>query len=345
MAAAGERPGEIALIERYFAPLATDPGAAGLADDAAVLAHGPGEEIVATTDALAAGIHFFADDPPAAIAAKALRVNLSDLAAKGARPRGYLLTLALPDDWTEAWLADFCAGLAADQAAYGCPLLGGDTIRSPGGLVVSVTAFGLLPAGSAVRRAGARPGDVVLVTGTIGDAALGLALRTGAVTEAVAAAAGLDAAGPAGSDATMRAYLLDRYLLPRPRMAAAAAVRGFASAAMDVSDGLVGDVARLCRASGVAATIEAAAVPLSEPAARLVAAAPDLFARAITGGDDYEILACVPEGRAADFAAALAAAGVAASTIGRIAAGTPGVAVNDAAGRPLDLGNGAYVHF
>jgi len=336
MAAAGERPGEVALIERYFAPLATDPGAVGLADDAAVLSHAPGEEIVATTDALAAGIHFFADDPPAAIAAKALRVNLSDLAAKGARPRGYLLTLALPDDWTEAWLAAFCEGLAADQATYGCPLLGGDTIRAPGGLVVSVTAFGVLPAGSAVRRGGARAGDLVYVTGSIGDAALGLALRTGAVPAEVAAAAGLDAAG--------RAHLAGRYLKPLPRTAAAAAVRAHAHAAMDVSDGLVGDLARLCRASGVAAVVEAAAVPLSAPAAGLAAADPALFARALTGGDDYEILATVPAGRAAAFAADLATVGVAATAIGRIAAGA-GVAVVDAAGRPLDLGAGAYAHF
>jgi thiamine-monophosphate kinase len=331
---ADERPGEVALIERFFAPLATDPGAVGLTDDAAVLAHAPGEEIVATTDALAAGVHFFADDPPGAIARKSLRVNLSDLAAKGARPRGYLLTLALPDDWTTDWLAAFCAGLADDQAAFGSPLLGGDTIRSPGALFVSVTAFGLAAAGRTVRRAGARPGDAIFVTGTIGDAAVGLVAR---------ADPGRAARWRLSADET--AHLLDRYLLPRPRVAAAAAVAAHARAAMDVSDGLAGDLARLCRASGVSAEIDTERVPLSAAVRRAAAADPAILARALTGGDDYEILAAVPPERAGPFAEALAAAGVDAVAIGRIAAGGGPPSFAGADGRPLDLGPGSYAHF
>ena len=293
MTAPGERPGEMALIERFFAPLATDPGAAGLTDDAAVLSLAPGEELVATTDALAAGVHFFPDDPPGAIAAKALRVNLSDLAAKGARPRGYLLTLALPSDWTVDWLAAFAAGLAADQAAYGCPLLGGDTIRSPAGLMVSVAAFGIAPAGRTVRRGTAAPGDRLVVTGTIGDATLGLLARQEPARAAAWRLAEADAA-----------VLDDRFLMPRPRVAAAAAVATHARAAMDVSDGLAGDLGRMCKASGVAAVVEAACVPLSPAAAAAIAAEPGLLARALTGGDDYEILAAVPPDAVAPYLAA-----------------------------------------
>lgn len=328
------RPGEDDLIARYLAPLATDPGAAGLTDDAAVIAADPDHDLVVTTDAIAAGIHFFADDPPAAIARKALRVNLSDIAAKGAVPRGYLLTLALPSDWTEDWLADFVGGLAADQAEFACPLLGGDTIRSPGGLVVSVTCFGSVPREAAVRRGGARPGDRLFVTGTIGDAALGLLLRRDPA-----------AAGRCGLDPADIAHLHDRYLLPRPRSAAAAAVCGFASAAMDISDGLVGDLGRMCRAAGVSARVHADRVPLSPGAARMLAADPALIGTALGGGDDYEILCAVPPDRAAGFTASLARAGIAVAGIGEIGPGPAAVTVVDAGGRPLPLGLGRYEHF
>jgi thiamine-monophosphate kinase len=276
------RPGEDELIARYFAPLAADPGAAGLHDDAATASLAPGEEFVLTKDVLVAGVHFFADDPADLVARKALRVNLSDLAAKGATPGHYLLGLALPDDWDDAWLAAFAAGLAEDQPRFGVGLLGGDTTRAAGPLVLSVTALGVVPAGRAVRRSGARPGDVVAVSGAIGDAALGLALRQGR--------ASADAIGGEAAD-----HLRRRYLLPEPRVDLAPAVRACASAAMDVSDGLVGDLAKLCGASGVGARIELERVPLSEAAARAVAADPALFDLAMTGGDDYEILACFPE--------------------------------------------------
>ncbi|MEA2992088.1 MAG: thiamine-monophosphate kinase, partial [Alphaproteobacteria bacterium] len=169
--------GEDRLIAKYFGPLAKHPGALGLQDDAAVLTPPAGCDLVLTKDALVAGVHFFADDPPGAIARKALRVNLSDLAAKGATPAGFLLALALPDSVTEPWLQAFADGLGADADTYACPLLGGDTVKTPGPLIMSITALGSLPHGSMVRRSGARAGDRVFVTGSIGDAALGLALR------------------------------------------------------------------------------------------------------------------------------------------------------------------------
>ena len=172
------RLGEDDLIARYFAPLA-GPAGLGLRDDAALVRPPAGEDLVLTADALVAGVHFFADDPPGAIARKALRVNLSDLAAKGARPLGFLLTLALPEEWREDWLGAFAAGLGADARTYDCPLIGGDTVSTPGPLTLSVTALGSVPEGRMARRTGVKPGDRLYVTGTIGDAALGLKIRQG----------------------------------------------------------------------------------------------------------------------------------------------------------------------
>lgn len=242
------RPDEVSLIARFFAPIAGE-GALNLTDDAACLTPKPGHDLVLTTDALVERVHFLPEDAPGSIARKALGVNVSDLAAKGAEPAGFLLSLALPDDWTESWLSDFAAGLGEASRDFSCPLLGGDTVKARGPLTLSVTAIGQVPAGRMVLRTTAQVGDVICVTGTIGDAALGLKLRS---TPAWAQSLSPEE----------RAHLADRYLHPQPRHRLAAVLRDHASAAMDVSDGLAGDLAKMMRASGVAAVVEAAQVPL-----------------------------------------------------------------------------------
>ncbi len=326
-----ERPGEFALIDRYFRPLASDPGAFGLVDDVAVYVPPDGEDLVLKADLIAEGVHFFPDDPPAAIAAKALRVNLSDLAGKGATPVGYLLSLALNPEWTEDWLRDFTAGLEADQKRFGVSLFGGDTNRSAGGLTVSVAAFGRIPAGSIVRRSGAAPGDIVFVSGTIGDAALGLRIRLGTI-DAMAAGRAAD-------------HLLDRYLLPQPRVELAATLRRYATSALDISDGLIGDFAHICDASRVGGEIDATALPLSAGARLLADSDPTALATILTGGDDYEILATVPEPDAEAFAEDAAEAGVPVTRIGWVVEGKSPPVVLDAEGRPLPLDHMSHVHF
>lgn len=326
-------PSEDELIARWFAPLATDPTSFRLGDDCAALAPPPGADLVIKTDAVASGVHFFPDDPWDAVAAKALRVNLSDLAAKGARPLGYLVSLALPADWRPDDLEAFAAGLRADQAAYGVSLWGGDTIRSPAGLVVSVTALGAVPSGRMVPRGGARPGDAIYVSGSLGDAALGLALR---LDPGLAATWRLDHAA--------RDRLLARYLRPEPRVALAPAVLAHASGAMDVSDGLLIDLGRMAKVSGVAATVETARLPLSPAAGRVLEADPSRLHAVLAGGDDYEILATVPPAATADFEAAARLAGVAVTAVGRVSAGR-GVLALDASGRPVEPGTVGFRHF
>ncbi|HXY58632.1 MAG TPA: thiamine-phosphate kinase [Methylocystis sp.] len=316
------------LIAKFFAPLAGTAGL-NLADDAALLPAG-NAKIVATADALVSGVHFFPADPPGCVARKALRVNLSDLAAKGAAPMGFLLTLALPADWTEDWLAAFAAGLAEDARDYGCPLLGGDTVATPGPMTISIAALGEAPQGAFVSRAGANAGDAILVSGTIGDAALGLVLRR-------------DPALAARLSPASRDELLDRYLLPRPRLSLAPALRRAASAAMDVSDGLVGDLEKLARASSVGARAALDRIPLSAAAREAVALDPALLAVAVTGGDDYEILCCAADGAA--LSAEARDAGVALTQIGEIVAGPPDAVFLDSRGAPATYGKKSYSHF
>ena len=330
----GKQPisGEDALIARYFKPLATDPGAFNLGDDAAVLKPS-GDDIVVTTDAIVEGVHFLADDPPDTVARKALRVNLSDLAAKGATPAGFVLTLALraADD---AWLTPFARGLGSDAGLFGCPLLGGDTVSTPGPLTISIAAFGRVPAGKMVRRSGAKPGDRVMVTGTIGDAALGLdILKGGPVAAALA------------DDAGARAMLIGRYRVPQPRNALAKAVRNHARAAMDVSDGLAGDLAKLCGVSGVSAVIDAPSIPLSPAAAALLARDTVDIETIVSGGDDYEVLCTIPEDSFEAFVQAAGQAGVAVSSIGVIVAGSSVPSFLDSEGREIALPRLSYSHF
>jgi len=319
------------LIARHFAPIATHPGALGLSDDAAFITPPPGCDLVLKTDAIVGGVHFFDDDAAHTVASKALRVNLSDLAAKGARPLGFLLSLALPKAIGDDWLADFARGLRSDAVLFSCPLFGGDTDRTPGPVTISIAMFGSVPEGSMVRRAGAKAGDRVFVSGSIGDAALGLTLRKGG------------GAGWKLSEA-QRQHLVSRYLLPQPRNALAEAVRAHATAAMDVSDGLAGDFAKLCRASQVAADIGVARVPLSDAAAAVVAAKPAMLETALTGGDDYEIVCTVRPTKADSFRAAAKAANVVVTEIGQIAAGE-GLRFIGTDGKALPFRRAAFSHF
>ncbi len=324
------------LVASFFRPLAVDPGALNLVDDCAALTPPPGHDLVLKTDAVAAGVHFFPDDPWEEVARKALRVNLSDLAAKGSRPLGYLLSLALPADWRDADLAAFSRGLARDQDEFGISLLGGDTIRSPSGLVVSITVFGAVPTGRMVRRAAARPGDVLFVSGTLGDAALGLDLRR----EPTAFAASSEAE---------RRHLLHRYALPQPRLALAPAVLAHARAAMDVSDGLGLDLARMGRGAGTAAEVDLAALPLSDAARTALAADPRRIERIVSGGDDYEILAAVPPSACDDFRRAADVAGVPVTAVGRVteASGEErgGVRFLASDGSAAKMSGGGFRHF
>lgn len=323
---------EAGLIARFFRPLATAPGAAGLLDDAATIPGGFGKELVVTTDAIVAGVHFFPDDPADAVARKALRVNLSDLAAKGAQPVGYLVTLALPGDWEDDWLEGFAEGLAIDQDEFGLSLYGGDTVRTPGPLLVSVTAFGHAAEGQVPRRAGAAPGHRLYVTGTIGDAALGLRLRR---DERLATRWDLRRAE--------REMLLDRYLIPEPRLGLAPVVAAYATAAMDVSDGLVGDAEKLAAASKVGAVIDATRVPLSPGVARAAHVDAAALGAALTGGDDYEILLAIDPADAEAFEAEAAAVGVSVTDIGVLTEG--GSVEVERHGRLLTLGATSFSHF
>jgi len=317
---ATDLPPEFALIARHFRPLA-GPGALDLRDDAALLTPPPGRELVLTVDAMVAGVHFLPDDPPDLIGRKLLRVNLSDLAAKGATPLGYLMTVSTPRDTPEAWYAGFAAGLAADQARYGATLLGGDTTSTPGPISLSLTAIGHVAPGTAVHRFGAQAGDAIWVTGTIGDGALGLAVALGRLAD------------PTG-------HLLDRYRLPQPRVGLA--IAGIATAGMDVSDGLVQDLGHLCRASALAATIDAEQVPLSDPARN---AGRDWLETCLTGGDDYELLLAVPPAREAALRQAASRAGMAVTRIGAFHPGAPAVMVLGSGRKPLAFKKGGWSHF
>ncbi len=311
-------PEEFARIDRHFRPLA-GPGALGLMDDAAVFAPPAGREIVVAADAMVAGVHFLADDPPDLVARKLLRTNLSDLAAMGAVPLGYLLTVSVPRETPDAWFAAFAAGLARDQAEFGIALLGGDTTSTPGPVSLSLTILGTVAAGTALRRSGARVGDGVWVTGTIGDGALGLMAARGEIDDP---------------------YLADRYRLPQPRMALGMVLHGIAHAAMDISDGLVQDLSHICRASGVAAEIEAGLVPLSAAARQA-----GKLSLCLTGGDDYELLLAVPPALDARLMEAARAADIPVTRIGVFRAGEPRVTVLGQNGAVLPIDRGGWSHF
>lgn len=308
---------EFARIATYFAPLAA-AAARGLADDAAVLTPPAGRELVLTTDQMLEGIHFLSGDDPALIARKLLRRNLSDLAAMGATPLGYLLTISLPVTVPETWLASFAEGLAADQNLYNIGLLGGDSSSARTDIALTATLLGHCAPGQALARKGAKPGDKIFVTGTIGDAALGLQARLGKLND------------PSG-------FLTQRSLLPDPRVGLALA--GIASAAIDISDGLVQDLGHICHQSGVRAVVNTEAVPCSPQAE---AVGPTYLQTRLTGGDDYELLLAVPPEREA--ALHLACGDVKVTQIGLFKAGQ-GVQLLDGDGQPLNLTETGWRHF
>jgi thiamine-monophosphate kinase len=323
------------LISRHFAPLAGEAGL-GLADDAARLAVAPGEELVITKDMLVAGVHFFADDPPASIAAKALGVNLSDLAAKAATPRAFLLGLGLPHELAgearQLWLAEFSQALGETANAAGCELIGGDTVASPDRLVISITAFGCVPAGRMLRRTGVRSGDALLVSGTIGDAALGLRLRLEP-----------DAGWARALRADHREFLLGRYLRPEPRNALTPLLRAHARAGMDVSDGLVGDLAKMLRVSRCSGRVDAGLVPLSAAAQAAMALEPSLATTALTGGDDYELIISAAQEDCDALIAGASRLDLALTRIGEAHEGAGDLIVTRD-GEPMSFARTAYSH-
>lgn len=324
-----KRLGEFAMIAKFFAPLANAEGAFGLADDVATLSLPEGRELVAKVDAIVEGVHFLRDDPADLIAKKALRVNLSDLAAKGASPVGYLLALSLPDWVGDDWLMQFAAGLAVDQQLYGVSLLGGDTTSTPGPLTLAVTALGYIETGRTVRRAGATPGQVVFVSGSIGDAGAGLAVLSGA--------------GASLSEADRR-HLVGRYRLPEPRLALGRRLIGLASAALDVSDGLIADLGHVAEVSHVRIVVHGLRIPLSSPYVALWGQDIGARLRAATAGDDYEIAFTAPEGAREGIARAAAETGVAVHEIGRVEAGE-GIVLLDGLGQPVPVGRPGFTHF
>lgn len=319
------------LIATLFAPIA-GPGALGLKDDVACFTPPAGCDLIVTKDALVAGVHFYPDDPPDTIARKALRVNVSDVIAKGADPLGFLLAIALPNDVSLDWLQAFAQALGQDAALYSCPLLGGDTVRTPGPLMLSITALGSVPNGRMVARTGAQIGDAIYVSGTIGDAALGLYMRTDA---------------PAWTQKLSlgdKEILRQRYLVPQPRLALRHVLRDHAHCAMDVSDGLVGDLSKMMRASKTGARVELARTPLSDSAQAAIAFDNSLFETALTCGDDYEILCTIAPRQCASFEAGAQAVGVIVTRIGEVLAGDTTSFV-EASGVARILKRGSYSHF
>ena len=327
--ASRRRIGEFELIARYVAPLARRfAGAGGLESDNAYLPADGRHDTAVKTDTVVAGVHFLEDEAPATVASKALRVCLSDLAAGGAEPLAYQLSLALPRGWQERWVAGFARGLAADQKRYGIVLCGGDTVVTPGPLTITITAFGRVPRGRGLGRGGARDGDELWATGTIGDAALGLRVARG----------GLKEARPRD-----RRFLEGRFRLPQPRNTLGSRLIGIAHATADVSDGLLADAGHIASASRLAVHIDRERVPLSAAAGRVLTGQPALWADVLGGGDDYELVMAVAPRRARALMKAAQASGIAVTRIGRFAGGHGVHLAVD--GKPARAQRAGFVHF
>lgn len=321
--------GEFEIIAKYFRPLAKgNAGALDLGDDAALLAPAAGNTFAVTTDTMIAGVHYFDSDPADLVARKLLRVNLSDLAAMGAEPAAYLLSAALAKPLDEPWLARFCQGLGQDQKEFGVTLCGGDTVASPGPAVLSVTALGNVPEGMALMRSGAKQGDDIYVSGTVGDGALGFRVLLGEFADLAP---------------QHKEFLVSRYHLPQPRVGLGVRLRGVAHAAIDISDGLAADMGHICECSALGAEIAWPRVPLSEAARAVVSQDAGAREFVLAGGDDYELLFTAASGDAAKVLAAADAAGVMVTKIGRISGHT--LAIRDETGAAIDLAAAGYTHF
>lgn len=323
--------GEFDTIARLFAPLTKGrPGTFGLQNDAATYAATPGHETVITLDTLCEGVHFLSGDDPADIARKLLRVNLSDLAAMGARPFGYLLALARGTSQDDSWLEAFAEGLGEDQKQFGVTLLGGDTTRTEGGLVLSLTALGEVPVGKALSRSGARSGELIVVSGTLGDAALGLRVLRGEHF---------------GLDDACCSQLVDRYRLPLPRLQLGQRLIGLASACLDVSDGLLADLMHIAEASGLKLRINAAALPMSAAATSAMAANSNVLCDVVSGGDDYELAFTLPVALQPELSKIASDSGVSLTIIGEALSGAAEVEILDALGQPMPFERRGWTHF
>lgn len=328
-----KRSGEFEIIRRLFAPLAEGmPGAFDLTDDAAVLDPAPGERLIVTADCLVEGVHFPAGAAPDEVAPKLIRVNISDLAAMGAKPWAYTLTTAFGPAVDDPWIERFAAVLGEEQKTWGIGLIGGDTVATPGPSTFTVTALGTIGAKqNPLRRNGACPGERVWVSGTVGDGALGLKAVRGGLSYV---------------DDADRQYLIERYHRPTPRMALGCALLGVATAAIDVSDGLVADLGHICETSGVEAMVAQVSVPLSQAARSARDKDPALTESILTGGDDYELLFTAPssaEGRIQEIGGDL---GVQVTEIGVVVASSGGapVRVKGPGGRELSFSRTGYTH-
>ncbi|MDO3381182.1 thiamine-phosphate kinase [Gilvimarinus algae] len=323
--------GEFELIDHYFKPapdeLAPDSVVLGIGDDGAIVQPDPAQQLVVAADTLVADVHFPADADPELVGERSLRVNLSDLAAMGATPAWFTLSLTLPPQWPEEarrrWVAGFSRGLKACARAYDCSLIGGDTTSGP--LTVAIQMLGQVPPGKALRRDGAAVDDFVLVTHRLGDGAAALAALKGEVSFAPEHAS----------------YLQQRFYRPEPRLLEGIVLREIASSAQDISDGLLADLGHLCAASDLAAEIDVAQLPLS----RALEALPceQAYHWALTGGDDYELVFTVAPDKMPLLAMAQASGEIDASVIGRIVTGAGVHCELD--GKPYRLARAGYRHF
>ena len=319
---------EFERIRRFFAPLA-GPGGLDLLDDAALVDCRAGRRLVVTADAIVEGVHYLPVDPPELVARKLLRVNLSDLAAMGARPLHYLLTTALPAVHGADWVAAFVRGLAEDQRRFQVSLLGGDSVATPGPAALSLTAIGEVTAGMEIRRSGALVDDLVWVSGTIGDAHLGLAVLRGAYSQLAP---------------EHRAGLIGRFRIPEPRVELGPRLAGLAHAMIDVSDGLLADLGHICETSNVAARIEVETLPLSPAAKEVVDQRMDSRVSLAAGGDDYELLFTAPASATKAIEELSSVLGLPVTRIGLIERGK-GVRLVDSEGRAIPVDHAGYRHF